>query len=67
MITKLQASVTNSSPPTSKRELVIGSSVVKNIDPGKLVETDVISLSGGRIRDVHNKFKGTDTTTTALL
>lgn len=43
-----------SSNPSATHGLVTGSSVLRDIDPDKLVKTQVKSISGGRIRDVRN-------------
>ena len=58
---KRVASISSSPTPTS-RDLLIGSSVVRDIDPAKLVNTDVISISGGRIRDVRKRLEDTSAT-----
>ena len=38
-------------------DLVLGSSVVRDLDQSKLINTDVVSISGGRIRDAHEHLK----------
>ena len=54
------ASLSNTSPPKLK-DLVLGSSVIRNLDNSKLIDTDVMSISGGRIKDIHQKLKDSDT------
>ncbi|CAH1795175.1 unnamed protein product, partial [Owenia fusiformis] len=45
---------------TINNTLVIGSSIVRSIDPSKLINTDVDCISGGTIKDVHKKLTSLD-------
>ena len=50
--------------PSSHGTLVIGSSIVRDIDERKLVATRCISIGGGRIKNIHDKL---DTSTNGRL
>ena len=41
--------------PTTRRSVVIGSSILRDLDQDKLDNTDVISISGGKVPDIHRK------------
>ena len=60
IISSMEKRVTSSFPMSKPRDLVIGSSMLRNLDREKLVNTDVISISGGRIRDVRKKLSDVD-------
>ena len=59
-ISGLEKRVAETTPAKHTRDLIIGSSIVAKIDQGKLVNTDVIGISGGRIRDVHKRLSDVD-------
>jgi lysophospholipase L1-like esterase len=50
-IEKLQTPSRNISSCTSSRNVVIGDSLIRDIDEDKLVSTKVVALSGGKVQD----------------
>ena len=52
----------NSGVPTNKRNLIIGSSLLRDFDSSKLIQSEVTCIRGGKIQDVHNKLKSNTTT-----
>ena len=48
----------NQSDTNAGMTCVIGSSIVRDVDPDKLVNTDVISISGGTIPMIHDTVNG---------
>ena len=58
------ASIKTQNSCSSHDTLVIGSSIVRDIDERKLVATRCISIGGGRIKDIHDKL---DTSTNGRL
>ena len=48
----------NQSDTNAGKTCVIGSSIVRDVDPDKLVNTDVISISGGTIPMIHDTVNG---------
>ena len=43
-----------------KKTLLIGSSIIRNIDPQKLVSTDVKCIRGGKVKDVLTAIQSSD-------
>ena len=37
-----------------KKTVLVGSSIIRDIDPNKLIDTEVRSVSGGKVNDVLN-------------
>ena len=64
LIKKIDKRMSSVGPPSTlaPKHLLIGSSVVRDVDPAKLANTDVISISGGRIRDVQKRLEDTSAT-----
>ena len=52
----------NSGAPTNKRNLIIGSILLRDFDSSKLIQSEVTCIRGGKIQDVHNKLKSNTTT-----
>ena len=52
----------NSGVPTNKRNLIIGSSLLRDFDSSKLIQSEVTCIRGGKIQDVHDKLKSNTTT-----
>ena len=43
--------------PDNRKDLVIGSSVIRDIDADKIENTDISCIRGGKIRDIHEQLK----------